>query len=123
MLGSEPGEIMKRIGSLQFDSFSYKFLKAKGAGWIYWPPKASKTKNYIADSSLSGLNTFISRHLWNELILLANYYGKFFSGSVLCINGAQIESLSNCSWLPRAEKEPMKLVKASALSFGTHLGA
>ena len=122
-LGSEPGEMMKRIGSLQLDSFSYKFLKANGAGWIDWPPKASKTKCCIADSSLSGLKTLVIMHLWKELILWANYCGKLFSGSELCINGAQTDSLSNCNWLMRAGKEPAKLRKASALSFGTHLGA
>ena len=63
LLGSEPGVIMNKMGSRQFDSFSYKFLRANGAGWTCCPPKASFTKCYIADSRRSGRKIFTAMHL------------------------------------------------------------
>jgi len=61
--------MIKSIGSLQVDSDWYRLLKENGVGWMFWPPKASLTKFYIAVSSLSGLKTWMSKHLWKAEIL------------------------------------------------------
>jgi len=63
LLGSEPGEIINKMGSKGVDSCSNMFLNANGAGYTYWPPKASRTNYCIADSSLSGLNVLTNIHL------------------------------------------------------------
>ena len=71
--------MMKRMGSLQEDSDSKSLCKLNGVGWIVSPPKASLTKRVIADSSLSGLVTFMIMSFWNGVTLVATCSGNSVS--------------------------------------------
>lgn len=59
---------MNNIGVNQSVSFSYKDLRDSGAGAIVFLPRASHTNEFIALSSLSGLNVLTTSNFWNGVI-------------------------------------------------------
>lgn len=122
-LGSEPGDIINRMGSEGADSISNRCAKAKGAGYIVYPPNASLTKLCIADSSRSGLKTYIIMHLWNGVTLETICWGNSFSGWFDFMKGYQIPSFSRDKLPIIFEKVFANIAKISFLSFVAHLGS
>ena len=77
----------------------------------------------MADSSLSGLKTWIIMHLWKGVTLETIYWGNSFSGWFDFMKGCQTPSFSRDKLPMILEKVLANIANISFLSFVAHLGS